>query len=162
MKRSLASLTLLLLSACQPSPHETQPPAPPSAAVTVADPWLRATPPGAPVAGGEALVADAGFDEFVRQHWDALMAGEAVPLHFAVPSRLESLGFRIRRVGNLGNIPTFEPAVGVFIDFTISQTGMIRHWLRERSPGWQRRLERQAPRHGGRRPLAAGPHQGPP
>jgi len=24
--------------------------------------------------------------------------------------------FRLRRVGNLGNIPTFEPAVGVFID----------------------------------------------
>ncbi len=31
-------------------------------------------------------------------------------------------------------------AVGVFIDFTISQTGMIRHWLRERSPGFRRRL----------------------
>jgi len=31
-------------------------------------------------------------------------------------------------------------AVGVFIDFTISQTGMIRHWRRERSPGWRRRL----------------------
>ena len=31
-------------------------------------------------------------------------------------------------------------AVGVFIDFTISQSGMIRHWLRERPPGWQRRL----------------------
>jgi amino acid transporter len=31
-------------------------------------------------------------------------------------------------------------AVGVFIDFTISQAGMIRHWLRERSAGWQRRL----------------------
>src|SRR4029077_1402545 len=30
-------------------------------------------------------------------------------------------------------------AVGVFIYFTISQTGMIRHWLRERSPGWRRR-----------------------
>ena len=28
----------------------------------------------------------------------------------------------------------------MFIDFTISQTGMIRHWLRERSPGWRRRL----------------------
>jgi amino acid transporter len=31
-------------------------------------------------------------------------------------------------------------AVGVFIDFTISQAGMIRHWRRERVPGWQRRL----------------------
>ena len=31
-------------------------------------------------------------------------------------------------------------AVGVFIDFTISQAGMIRHWLRERTPGWRRRL----------------------
>jgi amino acid transporter len=31
-------------------------------------------------------------------------------------------------------------AVGVFIDFTISQTGMIRHWLRERPPDYRRRL----------------------
>ena len=31
-------------------------------------------------------------------------------------------------------------AVGVFIDFTISQLGMIRHWLRERPPGWSKRL----------------------
>ncbi len=31
-------------------------------------------------------------------------------------------------------------AVGVFIDFTISQTGMIRHWRRERPPGYRRRL----------------------
>ena len=31
-------------------------------------------------------------------------------------------------------------AVGVFIDFTISQTGMIRHWRRERPPGFRRRL----------------------
>ena len=31
-------------------------------------------------------------------------------------------------------------AVGVFIDFTISQIGMIRHWLRERPPGYRRRL----------------------
>jgi amino acid transporter len=31
-------------------------------------------------------------------------------------------------------------AVGVFIDFTISQTGMIRHWLRERPPGYRKRL----------------------
>jgi amino acid transporter len=31
-------------------------------------------------------------------------------------------------------------AVGVFIDFTIAQAGMIRHWWRERTPGWRRRL----------------------
>jgi hypothetical protein len=31
-------------------------------------------------------------------------------------------------------------AVGVFIDFTISQAGMIRHWIRSRGPGWRYRL----------------------
>ncbi len=31
-------------------------------------------------------------------------------------------------------------AVGVFIDFTISQAGMIRHWLRNRGSGWRYRL----------------------
>jgi amino acid transporter len=31
-------------------------------------------------------------------------------------------------------------AIGVFIDFTISQAGMVRHWLRVREPGWRRRL----------------------
>jgi amino acid transporter len=31
-------------------------------------------------------------------------------------------------------------AVGVFIDFTISQSGMIRHWIRTRAQGWRGRL----------------------
>jgi amino acid transporter len=31
-------------------------------------------------------------------------------------------------------------AVGVFIDFTISQAGMVKHWWTVRSPGWRRRL----------------------
>ena len=31
-------------------------------------------------------------------------------------------------------------AVGVFISFTLSQAGMIRHWLAEHGPGWQWRL----------------------
>ena len=35
-------------------------------------------------------------------------------------------------------IPLYS--VGVFIDFTISQSGMIRHWRRERGLGWRRRL----------------------
>jgi amino acid transporter len=29
-------------------------------------------------------------------------------------------------------------AIGVFISFTLSQFGMVRHWLRTREPGWQR------------------------
>ncbi len=31
-------------------------------------------------------------------------------------------------------------AVGVFISFTLSQAGMVRHWLAQRGAGWQRRL----------------------
>jgi hypothetical protein len=31
-------------------------------------------------------------------------------------------------------------AVGVFIDFTIAQSGMVRHWLRTRSSGWRHKL----------------------
>ena len=31
-------------------------------------------------------------------------------------------------------LPVF--AIGVFIGFTISQTGLVRHWFKERSPGW--------------------------
>ena len=35
-------------------------------------------------------------------------------------------------------IPLYS--VGVFVCFTISQTGMVRHWLRLREPGWRWRL----------------------
>jgi len=35
-------------------------------------------------------------------------------------------------------IPLYS--VGVFVSFTISQSGMVRHWLRERTTGWRRRL----------------------
>jgi len=31
-------------------------------------------------------------------------------------------------------------AVGVFIDFTISQSGMVRHWISTKDPGWRYRL----------------------
>ncbi|HET7343811.1 MAG TPA: APC family permease [Methylomirabilota bacterium] len=31
-------------------------------------------------------------------------------------------------------------AVGVFISFTLSQSGMVRHWWAERTPGWRHRL----------------------
>jgi len=34
-------------------------------------------------------------------------------------------------------IPLF--AIGVFVGFTLSQAGMVRHWRAERKPGWVRR-----------------------
>jgi hypothetical protein len=40
-----------------------------------------------------------------------------------------------------GNTNTLIPlfAIGVFIGFTLSQTGLVLHWRRERPPGWRRR-----------------------
>ncbi len=31
-------------------------------------------------------------------------------------------------------------AIGVFLSFTIAQTGMVVHWYKEKEPGWQKRL----------------------
>jgi amino acid transporter len=41
-----------------------------------------------------------------------------------------------------GNTTALIPlySVGVFVSFTISQGGMVRHWLREQSSGWRWRL----------------------
>ncbi|WP_374602847.1 hypothetical protein [Arenimonas sp.] len=50
--------------------------------------------------GEMGLVADAGFDEFIRRQWQPLLAGDAVPLEFAVPSRLDSYAFTLRRRGS--------------------------------------------------------------
>ncbi len=54
----------------------------------------------ATLGGGAGLVADAGFDEFIRRQWQPLLAGDAVPLEFAVPSRLDSYAFTVRRRGS--------------------------------------------------------------
>lgn len=51
----------------------------------------------APLPSG-ALVADAGFDEWVRGHWPRLVAGERVPMAFLVPSRLASYDFKVYEV----------------------------------------------------------------
>lgn len=46
-----------------------------------------------------ALVADAGFDEFVRANWSQLEAGKTLRFSFLVPSRLDYLGFKIKKIG---------------------------------------------------------------
>lgn len=52
----------------------------------------------APVAPRPGLVADAGFDEFVRKHWDALEAGESLRFDFLLPFRKDVASFRVRKL----------------------------------------------------------------
>ncbi len=47
------------------------------------------------------LVADAGFDVFVKNRWPALSAARRQSLQFAVPSRLTSYGFNLQRINSL-------------------------------------------------------------
>jgi hypothetical protein len=49
------------------------------------------------VAESPNLVADAGFDVFVRTRWQALAKNGSQPLDFAVPSRLTSYSFNLAR-----------------------------------------------------------------
>ena len=46
----------------------------------------------------DTLVVDAGFDEFVLAHWDSLARGASMKVVFLVPSLLEAVSFRLRKV----------------------------------------------------------------
>lgn len=50
------------------------------------------------LAAAPDLVIDAGFDHFIRAHWDRLVAGEAVPFSFAVADPLVTLAMAMRAV----------------------------------------------------------------
>lgn len=56
------------------------------------------------------LVADAGFDEFLRQRWPQLIAGKPQTLAFAVPAFGRSLPFKVRSLGtdNGNTVHRFE------------------------------------------------------
>lgn len=51
----------------------------------------------ASIAATPALVADAGFDEFLTQNWDALRNDEALRLEFLIPAQLKTLNFKIQQ-----------------------------------------------------------------
>jgi hypothetical protein len=96
------------------------------------------------------LAANTSFNAFPRLL--AILAGDGhIPRQFALRGDRLAYSYGVVVLGGLAAllivifkgethllIPLY--AVGVFIDFTISQTGMVRHWLRERSPGYRRRL----------------------
>lgn len=48
---------------------------------------------------GTPLVADAGFDAFLRGQWSPLLAGGSPVLAFVVPSMGRSIEFRLERIG---------------------------------------------------------------
>lgn len=52
-----------------------------------------------PLVSSGDLVADAGFDEFVRERWDSLERGTVSKVSFVVPSLGDSVSFRVRKVG---------------------------------------------------------------
>lgn len=54
----------------------------------------------ATLADSAELVADAGFDEFVRQQWETLAREGQVELLFLVPSRLAAWRFHVTRLGS--------------------------------------------------------------
>ena len=55
----------------------------------------------------EGLVADAGFDEFVRLNWQRLMTDKAMQMPFLVPSRLDAYSFQVQHVrsGRFEGVP---------------------------------------------------------
>jgi hypothetical protein len=64
--------------------------------------WFR--PPGAApekntLLTATNLVADAGFNEFIKINWLQLRAGKVLPLQFAVPTRLQAYKFSLRQTG---------------------------------------------------------------
>jgi hypothetical protein len=61
-----------------------------------------------PLPGAADLVADAGFDEFVRAHWDDLMKGAVSQMRFLLPSRLDDYAFQVERLRHevVDGIPT--------------------------------------------------------
>lgn len=86
------------------------------------------------------LVADAGFDEFIRLHWEQLVAGESQVFAFAVPAHGSSYRFTLRRVrrGNDGDgtatfrlnlsglLRWFAPTIEVSYDIRTRQLARFR------------------------------------
>lgn len=87
------------------------------------------------------LVVDAGFDEFVRENWQALQRGDALVAPFLVPSRLTSVNFKVRKVthtridGQMASVIrlSLSGALGWFLpDIDVSYRNRDRQLLRYR------------------------------
>lgn len=59
------------------------------------------------------LIIGPGFNEFIRRHWDRLLAGETLRCDFAIPSRQQVIGFRIQHKPRGANQATARFEVSV-------------------------------------------------
>lgn len=67
------------------------------------------------------LVIDAGFDHFIRQHWDDLTSGETVSFRILAPTRGEHYGFVAE--------PADDDAIDAKHVFRIRPSGLIARFL---------------------------------
>jgi len=88
-----------------------------------------------------ALVADAGFDEFVHTRWDSLEQGASAEVPFLVPSRLDSVTFKARKVSeaiiegeaaNVFRLSVAGPLGWFFSDIDVSYRKRDRRLMRYR------------------------------
>jgi len=62
----------------------------------------------------DPTVVDAGFNNFIQTFWDSLQTGTKLSVNFAVPSKLDTYGFRVYRDG--ATTVNGRPAVRVKCD----------------------------------------------
>lgn len=79
------------------------------------------------IATRETLIVDAGFDPFVRKHWDHLVAGRRVTADFLVPARMDSVRISVSRTDE-ANCPADTQPLHCFV---IRPAGLLRvvGWL---------------------------------
>lgn len=63
--------------------------------------------------GDRELIVGPGFDEYLRTHWDALLAGTVLVCDFVVPSRMQIVAFRIEYIPDPTNLITHRFVVKV-------------------------------------------------
>lgn len=84
------------------------------------------------IGGDGGLVADAGFDRFIENHWRALLAGEVLRRRFLVPSRLEAIDVRIRHTGSAAGGETFALEIDSALLRLVAPSVRVRYDSRSR------------------------------
>ncbi|ALO45052.1 hypothetical protein [Pseudohongiella spirulinae] len=79
------------------------------------------------IATRDTLIVDAGFDPFVRKHWDNLVGGRRVTADFLVPARMDSVRISVSRT-DTANCPADSQPLHCFV---IRPAGLLRvvGWL---------------------------------